>query len=329
MIGGIALVASALVAAIVARDSRNPYPTIEVKDLSPNGEQVLARLALSPSKQLVDSSVFASFRHDDLLWNDSLGVVIRKPATYDWGVSYSDSLETVSLSDAMFFNWLFTQIKQGFGTEALEGKLRFFAVRLDRPTIVALSAQSVVDSTIVSYNPFKDMSFFVRWVRTNAGGSLAEVPVDSLALAYREANSLMDSVSKAMYPLTRRLHTGVFVALVQPSDLATGIVPEVKNPLLDRAVAAVAEGTPTLLVVDRDRGTALFSTAVQLRHINLDGIKTDHVTFSRAGYAVERGGKVHVVMLQYLSSQPDSVLQELQRVLQSVRIRALPSASSR
>jgi hypothetical protein len=256
--------AAAITAVVTMRD-RAPYPTIEVKDLSPSGEQVLARLALSPAKQLVDSNVFARLRNDDLLWNDSLGVAIRNPVTDEWGTSYSDSLETISLSDALFWHWIFAQLRRGFEGEALEDHVRFFAVRLDQPTRITITAESLIDSTSVALNPFRDTKYFMRWMRANYGEALDQVPTDSLVVAYREANRNLDSVAKALYPLKRRLLTGVFVARVQLEDLATGLTPWVRTPLLDRAVASVEQGTPTLFVIDRDRGTALFSSAVQLR----------------------------------------------------------------
>jgi hypothetical protein len=320
LIGAVGLVIAAAITAVVTARDRAPYPTIEVKDLSPSGEQVLARLALSPAKQLVDSSVFARLRNNDLLWNDSLGVAIRKPVTYEWGASYDDSLESVSISDALFWHWIFGQLHRGFGT-ALEDRVRFFAVRLDQPTNITITSESLIDSTSVALNPFRDTKYFMQWMRANYGDALDKFPADSLVPAYREANRDLDSVARSLYPLKRRLLTGVFVARVQLEDLAKGLTPWARTPLLDRAVGSVVEGTPTLFVIDRDRGTALFSSAVQLRNVLINGKQVGYVTFNRAGYAVERDKRAYVVMLQYLSSQPAAVLDELQRILESIRIR--------
>lgn len=322
MIGGLALILGALIGAFVALRERSPYPVLEVKDLTPAGEQVLARLALSPSKQFLDSSAFAALSREDLLWNDSLGVAIRRPESFEWGTSSSDSLESASLADGAFFHWLFSQIRAGFGQAALEGNVRFFSVRLDQPTVITLTGSSLVDSTVLGVNPFTDAPYFVRWMRTNYGENIAAMPIDSLALAQRDAIAEIDSVTKAYYPLSRRLLTGVFIARVGLAELPTGIAPWAQVPLLDRAVGAVAVGSPTLLIVDRDRHTALFSVSTQLRNVMLNGRPTPDVTVNRAGYAVERGKLVYLVMLQYLSSQPKPVLDELQQILGSVRIRA-------
>jgi len=321
LIGGAALIITAgigLAAAILTKPS---YPTIEVKDLTPTGEHVLARLALSPTRQLIDSAAFASLAHEDLLWNDSLGVVVAAPTHYEWSVNYSDSLEAVSLSETLFHHWLFDQLRSGFGDDAIDDRIRYFSVRLDHATAVTITAASSIDSTQVNHNPFEDTDYFVRWMRTNYGEALDDVPVDTLAIYYRELNAELDSISRAWYPLTRHLMSGVFVARVEPQDLATGLVPWLATPLLDRVVGAVSEGTPTLLVIDRDRGTAIFSSAVQLENVILDSVETSHVMFTRAGYAVAREEAVYVVMLQYLSSQPEDVLAELQSFLESVRIR--------
>lgn len=322
LIGGFALIIVALIGGLFALRGRSPYPVLEVKDLTPAGEHVLARLAISPSKQLLDSSAFAALSRDNLLWNDSLGVAIRKPASFEWGTSSSDSLEDASLSDGAFLHWLFTQLRAGFGQATFEGNVRFYSVRLDQPTTIILTASSLIDSTVLGVNPFKDAAYFVRWMRTNYGASLAAIPIDSLALAQRELIAELDSVTKSYYPLTRRLLTGVFVARVGVAELPTGMTPWTQVPLLDRALGAVAVGSPTLLIVDRDRHTALFSVSTQIRNVLLNGRQTPDVTLNRAGYAVERGKAVYVVMLQYLSSQPKPVLDELQRILESVRIRA-------
>ena len=320
LIGAAAVVVAAVIAAFVALHGSQPYPTIEVKDLSPNGEQVLARLAISPTKQLLDSVAFAAHRDDNLLWNDSLGVAIRKPVSYEWGTSPADSLETVSGSDEAFVHWLLTQIKRGFND--FDDRIRFFAVRLDQPTRITITSQSLIDSTVAGYNPFRDVHYFLNWMRANYGPvGLAELPKDSVVSFYRQAVVELDSFDKTYYPLQRRLLTGVFVARVRQEDLATGMVPWAKAPLLDRVVASVAQGSPNLLVIDRDRGSALFSTAVQLRNILIDGKATPYVTLNRAGYAVQREKTIYVVMLQYLSSQPHSVLEELQRIISSVRLR--------
>lgn len=321
LIGGAALLLATAIGGIVAIQTRPAYPTIEVKDLTPTGERVLARLALSPTRQLVDSAAFAALQHEDLLWNDSLGVAIAAPTDYVWSVSYSDSLETVSIRETLFHYWLLDQLRTGFGNEALEDRVRFFSVRLDHPTIVTIGADASIDSTKVRHNPFKDTEYFVRWMRTNYGDALEDIPVDTLAVAYQQLNATLDSIAAVRYPLTRRLLNGVFVGRVQSADLATGLLPWVAAPLLDRVVASVAEGTPTLLVIDRDRGSAIFSSAVQLQDVALDGVETSHVMFNRAGYAVARGDAVYVVMLQYLSNQSKAALEELQRLLESVRIR--------
>lgn len=322
LIGGVALIVATAVGSVIAVRGRSAYPVLEVKDLTPGGEQTLARLALSPTKQLIDSAGFARLSRDDLLWNDSLGVAIRKPSGFEWGMTKGDSLEVVSLADGTFFHWLFGIIRKGFARE-LESNVRFFGVRLDQPTRVGLTAASQVDSTVLGVNPFKDASYFVKWIRGN-GGDPSEIPLDSLAQYQREAIAELDSITAARFPVSKQLATGVFVARVGVSELPAGIVTWAQSPTLDRTVSVVAVGAPSLLVIDRDRKTALFSVATRMRHIQIDGRPTAYATLNRAGYAIERGKYVYVVMLQYMSTQPSTVLEELQRILESVRLRVDP-----
>ena len=329
LIGGIALVLAAVIAGLFSHFDRDRYPPIEIKNLTPTGEEVLARLALAPSRQLMDSSAFAAIRKNDLIWNDTLGVAIAKPSSYEWGVGTFDSLGTISLEDVGVMHWMGAMLKRGFPIDTLKGKMPLFGVRLNEPTHITLTQQTSLDSTPIGVNPFRDPKYFLGFVRIAMDEEdFRKLPLDSLVLGQREAVRTIDSVLKVTMPAERNVYSGVFVGRLSKEMLPRfSFLDWVRRPLLDDAAASVmiSSGLANFEIVDRDRGTVLFSDALRIEHAMVNGKPVASVTINRAGYAIQTGNIVHLVFLQYTSAQPKAVLDELQRYLASVKLRAASS----
>jgi hypothetical protein len=324
-IGGLALVLAAIIAGAFAHFDRDRYPPIEIKNLTPTGEEVLARLALAPARQLMDSSAFAAIKSNDLIWNDTLGVAIAKPNSYEWGVGTFDSVGTITLGDVGVLRWFGSLLIRSFPDDSLKGKLPLFGIRLDEPTRVLLNEQTRIDSTAIGVNPFRDPKYFLGFVRVSMGeAELNKMPFDSLLLGERDAIRTVDSVLKATMPTERKIFSGVYVGRVTKANVPRLTLYDwIKHPLLDDAVAPIllSSGLSNFEIVDRDRGTVLFSDAIRIEGAAVNGKAIGSITLNRAGYAIQAGDAVDIVFLQYTSAQPKKVLDELQRFLESVKLR--------
>lgn len=322
LITGIFGLAIAIVVSILSSERRDPYPAIEIKNLTPTGEEVLARLAVTPSRQLMDSSAFAALRSRDVIVNDSLGVLIARPSGYEWGVGDFGELEKISVDDVAVFRWISGMLERGFPQDTAM-PVRYFGVRLDEPARITLTAESRLDSTRVGTNPFRNTRYALGLMRMIYGDYLNQVPEDELAAGQAEMIRTIDSVTRADFPSKRQIFNGVFVARVGPTARRYAeFLSWLKTSPLQHAlsVVRVSSRPPSFLVVDSDRGTLLFSDAVLIEDALVNGRIVPAVTLNRAGYMVKTGATVHVVMLQYVSTAPREVLAELERFLSSVRI---------
>jgi hypothetical protein len=259
------------------------------------------------------------------LWNDSLGVAIEKPTTFEWGAGDFGELDEISLADLVMMRWVTDMIAHGSQGDTSKTGARFFGVRLDKPTRVTLTAETKLDSAPIALNPFRDINYLLGFIRLTYGEDISKVPPDSIVEFQRYGISMLDSILRKTIPSERKIYSGVFVARIRQENVPNAAFYSwIKISLLDDALAMVriSMRTPTFLVVDRDRGTAIYSDALRLENVLIDGKPAKFVTLNRAGYVVERGSSVHLVMLQYLSTQPAEVLHDLQRFLGSVRIRS-------
>jgi len=326
LIGGLFVFLAAIAAGLFPHFGRDSYPPVEIKNLTPTGEEVLARLALTPSRQLIDSGAFAGLRSSNLLWSDSLGVAIEKPTAFEWSAGNFGELDEISIADLVMMRWMTDMIAHGFAGDTAKIGARFFGVRLDRPTRVTLGADTKLDSTPIGLNPFRDINYAIGWVRI-AYDDISKVPTDSILEFRRYAINTLDSILRKDIPSERKIFSGVFIARIRQENIPNAVFYSwLKRPLIDDALAMVrvSTRTPTFLVVDRDRGTLIYSDALRLENVLIDGKPAKFVTLNRAGYAIEHGSSVHLVMLQYLSTEPKEVLHDLERFLGSVRIRRDP-----
>jgi len=321
IIAGVFILLATVTGGLFTHFNRDRYPAIEIKNLTPTGEQVLARLALTPARQLLDSSAFAAIRQDDLIWNDSLGVAIAKPSSYEWGAGDFGELDDVSIDDVAMLRWFTDITHRGFKDDT--ARVRYFGVRLDQPTRITLTSDTKIDSTRIGTNPFRDARYFLGFMRMTYGDYVLKMPVDSLADAQQDAIRSLDSVVTASMPRERKIYNGVFIAQLSAATMPRfAFLDWLKRPLLAQAIEQISVGSPTVLIIDRDRGTVIFSEAVRIESAIVDGKVVGSVTLNRAGYAIQTGKTVEIVMLQYTSTESKEVLDELQRFLASVKLRS-------
>ena len=109
---------------------------------------------------------------------------------------------------------------------------------------------------------------------------------------------------------------GELVSQLQRGDVSSV---ELTTAYLD-AIEARDEKVGAFLHVDREAGTAAFNHSVVLENVYVDGTLHGEAVLNRVGYVVARVDRAYLIELQYLSTQPEELLRDLQSFFRSVRL---------
>ncbi len=330
IIGGVALVAAAAITALPSIISRRSVSTtFEIKTIGNAGEETLARLALDPTGQVVDSAAFARLSQS-LLINDSLGIAFARPEGQEWTVGPLGKLQDIDLFDLPFFAAFSDMERRGWPRDTVKTQVRFFGTRRDYPVRVRLTTATAIDSVVLGTNRFRDATTTIAWIRAFSGDDYASLPRDSVVAYGVQLFRWMDSLITAKLPADKQLYSGVFIARVTRENFPAGMWTWImSDDLMENVAAYVRSGlrAPSMLIVDRDHGYLIVNETVRLTNAEVNGQEHKDLILNRIGYAVKAGDAAYMVELQYVSADATSILPELQRVFRSVHLRSGPTAA--
>lgn len=322
ILGGAGIVA----AAITAGGRRTPSATFEIKTLGEAGEQTLARMALTPAGQVVDSATFADLSQS-LLVNDSLGVAFARPEGQEWTVGPLGTLQSIDIYDLPYFSFFADMEKRGWKIDTLKTRIRYFGSRRDHPVRIGLGPATAVDSVVLGVNLFADRAWSISFLRSFLDERTLR---DSGAAWSVQMAQQMDSVISAKLPVEKQLFSGVFVSRVTQENFPPGGFTDwVRSDLMDNVTRSVRAGIrpPSMLIYDRERGHMIINQSIRLTNARVNGLWGSDLIVNRIGYAVRSGDYVYTVELQYVSADPPDILPALQRMFRSVRLRGEPTAA--
>ncbi len=330
-ISAVILGGAGVIAAIITAGNRAPAAaaTFDIKTLGEGGEQTLARLAMRPTSQLVDSNTFSQLSHSFVV-NESVGVAFERPEGQDWTVGPLGSLQSIDLLDLPFMAAWSDMDERGWPRDTTKTHVRSFGTKRDHAVTIRLDPKCAVDSVELGVNPFTDVSNADAWIRSGYGDQFDKLPSDSIRAYRAEILRWMDSVITKKLPATKQLYSGVFVARVTDQNFPTGFVRVIlrKIDFIEKVAGLMRSGlaAPTMLILDRERGYVVLNETMRLTNVSVNGQEHTDLIVNRVGYAVVVGDAVaYVVMLQYVSADPPEALTQLQNVFQSIRLRGSPS----
>lgn len=324
MIGGLFLLASTSVAAYLgSRRATQPLPTLEIKALEGGRDKVLATLALRPDRQLLDSAAFAALEPSYLLLSDTFGIAIQKPTGYQWTAGRLESPGSVSLEEMPIIGAIAEETRKAWGIDSTYD-LSYFGVRLDKPARVRVSNRSRLDSIPLGDNPFRNAQLLSRFEKYVFADDVTAGVVDRMRFR-REIQDWSDSLIHARLPTTVDLYSGVFIAPITESRLPPfAPIPWHYLEPFDKVLVALAPiiPPPRLFYTDRQAGIAALNETATLANVELNGVMVPSLVVNRIAYVVRVESVVYAVLLQYVSQNDDAAVPELERLFQSVRLRA-------
>ncbi len=321
-IGGFFVLAAAIAGSFFAARRPPDLTELEIRTRVGGAQAVLTRIALDPEAQLVDSATFQQLASNLVIVTDSFGVAIAKPDEYYWTLGEVGRPSRLSILDVPTYGLSVRVFMSLFGPDTLPA-LRSFGVRLDTPLHLEFTNRSTIDGLAFTRNPYDDDLLLDRALDALYDGDLSDVPPSELGEMREYFRSVMDSIIAADLTKETRVDVGVFVTPVDEKNLrASGRGAFKRQTLLDDAVVLLNNPfvAPTFLYVDREGGMAAFNHSVVLEDVLVDGVTTAEAVLNRVGYVVDLGGRAYLIELQYLSTQPESTLRDLQGFFRSVRI---------
>jgi hypothetical protein len=323
LITGMCGIIAALVVTLPSR--RGPAsPFFEIQGMGEAGQIALAKLALDPTRPLLDSVSFAELEQT-LFIDDSLGVAFSRPLGQEWTVGNLGQVTTVSSTDIPLLGLFAEAERNGWPSDTLARQLHNLGARRDHPVKITLTAQTRIGSVELGTNPFRDGSYAVGWLKMIYGESFVDLPRDTVVANVRQMVVDMDSIIGARLPISKELYSGVFIAQAEPGSFQSdGLLGWMNWDLLESVARHSRAGPslPSMLLVNREQGFAIVNESYTIVNAIVNGTAGSTAIVNRLGYAVRSGEAVYLVLLQYVSADSQEIVTELERVFRSVRLRA-------
>lgn len=323
IIGGVFLLLSTAVGGYFATRNPDPLPPLEIKTITEGKERVLSTLALRPESYVVDSATFLDLSDDFVVLSESLGIAIARPTGQEWTVGRITRGGTVSVLDIPYVAYMADEFAKAWQVDTTRWGSRF-GVRLDLPFKITVNRESVVSGIPVGENLMDNAEIAEVMVTQSLNEAEQDANWFERKELREELRRQMDSLNAAGLPVTKDVYSGVFIApfteALLPKYLGVGWH---HLSLFDKVALMLRPGVAlaSLSYSDREDRVSLFNESVELRNVDVNGVRREKVIINTLGYGIQVDTVVYLVGLQFLSGQDEATLQELKRFFRSVRLR--------